>query len=1723
MLVALLLMPRSGQASPAWSAIGNGAVTITCLTTAPEAGSPIVIAVDFSNVDGFFTSEGVAGTITWPTVDGLTLDSVDAPAGVSVSQTATSVTAQLGDIGPNQTKRVTLTFSATDAGSFTMSANQTQTNFDPDLSNNETAKTIAIEEGGTDVFVRKTAEPANVILGQRVVYRIRVGNLGPNDVSVATMQDPLPRTASGADALGTVTWRFEPQVAGDSCVLSLGVLTCQLNNLAAGTERSVFVDGVVIGADAQDSLTNTATVESAEPDSDSENNQSTAVVTVQTSADLAVEKSARRDSVMVGENVVYDIVVTNNGPNDAQNVRVVDQLPRNLSRGLRRNANAISATGSGFTCTLATEEVTCTAPSLAAGASTTIALTVQITGRGRLRNTVTASSDTADPSLSNNEAQAIITTGRRIASGNPETTIWGDPINTATGELFFTTPLDVRTEGPFPLNLHRYYASQMGTYQPDAVPMPMGPNWSHPYLVTLVVQGDFADVITHTGRQYAFIRSGNDWAPSPEASPHQLIEDGDEFVFGDGEIHLLYRFNAEGRPIAMRRPDAHRFQFDYQNDRLSRVRDAFGRSLTFAYNGDGLLTSVTNGTATATYGYTDGVLTEATAADGATTQYTYTDEPDFPALLVHETRPEGNQPLTQTYDASGRVTSQQNADGHTTTFAYADLVTTVTLPDGVQEVYTHDDLGRLLNLIRADGTTTGLTYGALGRRSQIDRPDGTSYQLSYGTDGLLQRLTRADGSTQTYRYTPYTVDGITFRNVNGITLPDGSDVAFTFDGEGRITSTTDAEAKTWTFTYTAQHLVSGFTAPDGGGVQLSYDAGGRLAQRVDPAGRTLSYAADAQGHLTQMTLPDGSQRQFTYDAMGRMLTRVDEGNRSYAYRYTANGDLSGYTDPLGGTGSFAYDGNDRMTGATNPEGGSSLLAYDARGNVASVQDGAGHAQTFTYTPDSQTDAVTLDGGAYGLAYDPLDRLRTLSLPDGGAYRFAHDEHGNLTQLTYPGGTVFDVSYDPLDRLTNTVEGGVPNHTLGQRSDGLLMASSTGGAPRVTYELDAAGRLTALRDATGATWARTYDALGRLASRTNPQGQTWSFSYDDRDRMTQAQRPDGSTVGFTYDVTDQITQAQYPGTTLDFTYDALGRLTSGPDIDLAYDATDQVTETNGIAITRNAIGQPTQIQWPSGPTITYAYDGNARLQSISENGTEVMTFAFTARGFPEAITRTNGTTTAYTFNPDGRATEIHETHGETTRARLALTYDGLRLTEALREQPLPLRLDAATVDIPYRTGHELQNATYDPLGQLTAQGDMALTWDGADRGSALTLGTRTVTFTHDGFDRLVTRTDDSGTQRFVWSDGFDESAVATEQHDGTDRWYYVHLPDGRLLYRIEAATGARQFYHFDERGNTLFMTDDVGDVVQAYAYSPYGATINRSTDLANPFTFMGQFSVIEEPESSLLHTEKRIYDRSTRRFVSPDPVRDQFHPLSVNPYGYGTQDPMGYIDPSGESSISSAASAVGDAGYAALDGGCDVILAVFGEGSGQGDNVLSGASLGSFVAEQAATRKGANQARFFGRYAKAFAKMGLRDLAVQIARKGAAAKSASKIKADKAGKLGAAAFALSAAVAVCRAKVKSERSLVRYEQQLLRHTESYLKRIERLAISYANKTITFERYQQLLELTQEWYEEGLVAIHDVQFWDQWVTYVEGLGTALDGASPIPVYERFRWLGKAITGY
>ena len=123
-------------------------------------------------------------------------------------------------------------------------------------------------------------------------------------------------------------------------------------------------------------------------------------VNFQLATDLAVTGQASPNPVAVRGQLSYMLQVVNHGPLIAYTVTLTDTLPPTTT--------FVSATGTGWSCSVSKGVLTCTRSDLAAGAAPPITLVVSPTAPGAITNTAAVSSDLGDPDTGNNSTQITV-------------------------------------------------------------------------------------------------------------------------------------------------------------------------------------------------------------------------------------------------------------------------------------------------------------------------------------------------------------------------------------------------------------------------------------------------------------------------------------------------------------------------------------------------------------------------------------------------------------------------------------------------------------------------------------------------------------------------------------------------------------------------------------------------------------------------------------------------------------------------------------------------------------------------------------------------------------------------------------------------------------------------------------------------------------------------------------------------------------------------------------------------------------------------------------------------------------------------------------------------------------------------------------------------------------------------------------------------------------------
>jgi RHS repeat-associated protein len=899
------------------------------------------------------------------------------------------------------------------------------------------------------------------------------------------------------------------------------------------------------------------------------------------------------------------------------------------------------------------------------------------------------------------------------------------------------------------------------------------------------------------------------------------------------------------------------------NGRISDIQDHTGRNIHYAYDGYGMLTSVTNPL-------------------GQNTTYTYV--PGRYSRMLSRITDHWARVITDlSWDALGRIGSYTEK-GETFTYLYA-------YQGASSKTGKRDNAGNTW-VYSFDQT------GLIGDRVPPGNADGASSSTTYYADGSIQMATDELG-VQTY-YT-YLTDG----RIGSVTKAYSSPDAVRYD------STYDTQFPSKVASVKPHVPVSGANEPNWPGVRYEYHQAGsaapgalarQYAVRSDGQTDDLVSAVNYNIHGQPLTATDatGATTEYEYDAAGNLIAETrpansDGGPRPVTtYGYDALGRATSITSPLGAQTLFVYDGNDRILSVTLPKPTpSSTLSYVTLYTYDLIV--AGHPGLIF------SEVIDANGGKQKQAHDQFGRLVkridafgqiTSFTYDGAALTSTNDANGNLT--TY--------NYDSMQRLRSITYPDGSADRYDYRVDGLLRQTTDRKAQIVVYAYDALKRLTQKRYQNGSMVTFTYagQKLIAIVDTSVTPAETHSFTYDDRFRTTSAQQASRGTVHYTYDAGSRVsTHTVAGGPTKSYAYYPNGALKaiSWSPIVGQFDYTYRL---DGLYET---------ITLPNGQSRHYTHDDQARLTQLANThpvagdlGTFDYGYDFDAAGDATFLgLRTSRTTAAgverYQYDVGRQLIRVDEPSGSIR----SWTYDGLgsRTTSTS---------DGATTAYLYqKIGTNVNNwlrpvsegsiaYAYDANGNTIMKGGQLLQWDTENRLIGLS-GTIVGSYQYD-YQNRRTRKTINGTTTYLY-DGLNlirESAAI-------DADYLMGASIDEPLALLRG--GQISYYVADGLGSITALGDANGIIQNTYAYDAWGVTISSVEHTPQPFGYTARETADAGP---FAYYRYRYYDASLGRFASEDPLSalavraradGHFRDARVLPeYVYARNSPAMYKDPLG---------------------------------------------------------------------------------------------------------------------------------------------------------------------------------------------------------------------------------
>ncbi len=495
--------------------------------------------------------------------------------------------------------------------------------------------------------------------------------------------------------------------------------------------------------------------------------------------------------------------------------------------------------------------------------------------------------------------------------------------------------------------------------------------------------------------------------------------------------------------------------------------------------------------------------------------------------------------------------------------------------------------------------------------------------------------------------------------------------------------------------------------------------------------------------------------------------------------------------------------------------------------------------------------------------------------------------------------------------------------------------------------DIRGRRTQVNDPDMGIWNYTYNAFGDLVSQTDAKNNLIQMTYDINSRVL-TKAAGGQTYTWTYDTAangkGKPANVTGPGYQEAYTYDSLSR---PQDVNTTLDGTTYTVTTSYDAYSRvSGITYPST--GSSRVSVGYQYTSNGYLQNVRDLTSGTVYWTANTRNALAQVTEEalgNGLVTDKTFDPaTGRLTAITTSNNVQS---LSYTYDSLSnllsrkdnlktLTESFTYDPAANRLTTATV-----TGSPAKNYSYNVIGNILTKSDVGTYTYGSSRPHAVT-SAGGVNYTYDangnvtsdssgrsigfdGFNRPTQLTNTGANGTLVY-DAYDAlvKQVLTQGSTTTTTIYlgdlfekvttgsvteyknYI-LAEGEqvaISYYRNDGTNNTYYLHKDHLGSTDVTTNALGNVVDSLSYDPFGMRRNASNwkdqaGITCNTTDYGYTGHIQLDTFSLIHMGARIYDPKLGRFISPDNVvQNVANSQALNRYSYCTNNPLRYIDPTG---------------------------------------------------------------------------------------------------------------------------------------------------------------------------------------------------------------------------------
>ncbi|MFL6603175.1 MAG: DUF6531 domain-containing protein [Steroidobacteraceae bacterium] len=533
-----------------------------------------------------------------------------------------------------------------------------------------------------------------------------------------------------------------------------------------------------------------------------------------------------------------------------------------------------------------------------------------------------------------------------------------------------------------------------------------------------------------------------------------------------------------------------RFGYDLA-DRLVRVQDALGRSLSVTYDAAGRPVRLTRGHAAADVVINQkfdplGRLAER-AVKGRRQSFEYNELGRV--IRYHDSLGTDARYL---YDSFARWTGRVSRANPSRVTRDTQLTTRLTRSSMVVTQTEWDDNGRVSARVDANGQYTIYSYDGLGHPVSVTRSDGGSIRMTRDALGNVIRVETADGTVIHHMFD--SANRLIRRDVTPRNDAVEAEM-FGYDALGRL-----------------QHATT-----SAGTLKRTYDWLGRLASE-EQGDLRIAYRYDRAGRRISIELADGRTVQQTFDKAGRLLTIARRRSQPLAqFDYSDAPERVSFSIGRILSVNRDYHISSRRTTVTSARVADNVLIdgwrYQRVDSSRSISEtplhAGGHGQRFGV--DSLGSLVRVDGESNA-------SVLAVTLYATGAWAEIKSSRAGGPETREAAAT------NALDQYVTIGKSVYEYDARGNRVVARLQ--NAGGQAR--YEYDYANRLSVVRrfDNGGHTLLEinyAYDPFGRqICKRVRERGvlREWRRLWDGR-RLAQEFCNDGTSTTYTYGFADQV--------------------------------------------------------------------------------------------------------------------------------------------------------------------------------------------------------------------------------------------------------------------------------------------------------------------------------------------------------------------------------------------------------------------------------------------------------------------------------------------------------------------------------------------------------------------------------------------------------------------------